>query len=385
MQGGLLHYAVQLADGLASRGHEVDVLAPRGNELAGHEGLARMRDVLTPPFRDARQPESWPGILARQATVAVRLTAEWGQAAWEARRGGYDAVIVTGDTSLLPATIGALAITAGGRGPAVGGVCHNVRIFNRYRGDELFGVAQGSQRLLGRLLSSYDVVFVHGERSRQEYEEHWPPRQLEVIPHGDERIFGEPPPPSDEERLLFFGDWRKVKGLPVLMDAFDLLAARRPDVRLTIAGAPSPADLDPEPVRQWAAGHGGAVEVIDHYVPVEDVRDIFARSRVVVTPYHVGYQSGVVHLAMTMARAVVTSDVGDLSAAVRDGETGIVVPPDDPRTLADALERVVADRDLAERLGRRGCELLDESASWEVVAEKVEAALLALPSAREAA
>ncbi|HEX2086923.1 MAG TPA: glycosyltransferase family 4 protein [Solirubrobacteraceae bacterium] len=382
MFGGLLHYAVQLADGLAGRGHDVDVLAPRGNELAGRTGAARMRAVLMPPIRDVRQPESLPAIVARQAEVGLRVTAEWARATWEVRRGGYDAVVITGDTSLLPATIGGLAITAGRRGPAVAGVCHNVRIYNRYRGDELFAATQGSQRLLGRLMSSYDVVFVHGERSRQEYEEHWPPARLAVIPHGDERIFGDPPPPAAEERVLFFGDWRKVKGLPVLMEAFDLLAARRPTVRLTIAGTPAPADLDPEPVRAWAESHGERVEVIDRYVPVEDVRDVFARARVVVTPYFVGYQSGVIHLAMSMARAVVTSDVGDLSAAVRDGETGLVVPPDDPAALADALERVVSDPALADRLGAGGHERVRETASWDVVAEKVEAALLDLPPRR---
>jgi glycosyltransferase involved in cell wall biosynthesis len=382
MFGGLLHYAVQLADGLAGRGHEVDVLAPRGNELADRPGRARMRAVLVPPIRDVRQRESLPAIVARQAEVGLRVTAEWARATWEARRGGYDAVIITGDTSILPATLGGLAITAGKGGPAVGGICHNVRIYNRYRGEELFAAAQGSQWLLGRLMSSYDVVFVHGERSRQEYEEHWPPAHLAVIPHGDESLFGDPPPPSQEERILFFGDWRKVKGLPILMDAFDLLAERRATVRLTIAGTPAPADLDPEPVRQWAAGHGDRVEVIDEYVPMEDVRDVFARARVVVTPYRVGYQSGVIHVAMSMGRAVVTSDVGDLSAAVLDGETGLVVPPEEPAALADALERVVADPALADRLGEGGYRRVSEAASWDVVAEKVEAALLGLPALR---
>lgn len=385
MFGGLLQYAVQLADGLAGRGHDVDVLAPRGNELADRHGRARMRDVLMPPIRNVQQPESLPRIVARQAEVGLRVTAEWARAAYEARRGGYDAVIITGDTSLLPATLGGLAITAGNNPPAVAGICHNVRIYNRYRGDELFAAAQGSQRLLGRLMSSYDVVFVHGERSRKEYEEHWPPSRLAVIPHGDEKIFGDPPPPANEERALFFGDWRKVKGLPILMDAFDVLAERRPTVRLTIAGTPAPADLDPEPVREWAASHGDRVEVIDEYVPVEEVRDVFGRARVVVTPYRVGYQSGVIHLAMTMARAVVTSDVGDLSAAVRHEETGLVVPPEDPAALADALERLLADAQEAERMGAAGHERLEEFASWDVVAEKVEAALLQVPALRRRA
>ena len=382
MFGGLLHYAVQLADGLAGRGHDVDVLGARGNELADRHGRANMRDILVPPIRSIEQPESLPGIAARQVEVGLRVSAEWARAVWEARRSGYDAVIVNADMSLLPATLGGLALVAGRRGPAVAAICHNVRIYNRYRGEELFGAAQGSQRLYRRLLGGYDLVFVHGERSKREYEECWPPTRLAVIPHGDEGLFGDPPPPAEEERVLFFGDWRKVKGLPVLMDAFDLLVARRPTVRLTIAGSPAPADYDPEPVREWARGHGERVELIDSYVPVEEVSGIFGRARVVATPYHVGYQSGVIHLAMSMGRAIVTSDVGDMSAAVRHGDAGLVVPPRDPEALADALEQVVADPQLAERFGRSGHERLQQAASWDVVAEKVETALVELPALR---
>ena len=382
MHGGLLQYAVQMADGLAGRGHDVDLFTPRDNEFAGRPMRANMRAILTPPIRSVEQPESLPAIVARQAEVGARVTLEWARAVWEVRRGNYDAVVLTGDMSLLPATLAGLSLTAGG-GPAVAAIAHNVRIYNRYRGEELFAAAQGSQRLYGRLLAGYDLVFVHGERSRQELEEHWSTKAVAIIPHGDERIFGdEPPPPADEERILFFGDWRKVKGLPVLMEAFDLLAERRPSVRLTIAGTPAPADLDPEPIRAWAAGLADRVEVIDHYVPVEDVRAVFGRARVVVTPYHVGYQSGVIHLAMTMARAVVTSDVGDLSAAVRHDKTGLIVPPDDVPALADALERVVADPALADRLGAGGLQRVSEAASWDVVAQKMEEALMGLPVVR---
>jgi glycosyltransferase involved in cell wall biosynthesis len=196
-----------------------------------------------------------------------------------------------------------------------------------------------------------------------------------IIPHGDERIFGEPPPATDEERILFFGDWRKVKGMPLLMAAFDVLAERRPSVRLTIAGRPAPQDFDPDLVRSWAAGHGERVKVMDRYVPIEEVPSVFAEARVVATPYFVGYQSGVVHLAMTMGRAVVATDVGDLGSAVVDGETGLVIPPEDPGVLADALERVVSDPDLANRMGVRARERVLERSGWEKVAERVEEAL----------
>jgi len=67
------------------------------------------------------------------------------------------------------------------------------------------------------------------------------------------------PGPATEERILFFGEWRKVKGLRLLQDAFDLLSARRPGVRLTIAGAPAPDDVEPGGLRPLAQRHRGPV------------------------------------------------------------------------------------------------------------------------------
>jgi len=92
---------------------------------------------------------------------------------------------------------------------------------------------------------------------------------------------------------------------------------------------------------------------------------------VVVAPYLTGYQSGVVHLAMTMGRAVVCSDVGDLRLAVRDGVTGLLVAKEDPAALAEALERVLDDPALAARLGDAGRREVLSSSSWATVAEEV--------------
>jgi D-inositol-3-phosphate glycosyltransferase len=379
-RGGLLHYGVQMADGLARRGHEADVLAPRGNELAAHRGPARMRAVLTPPIRSVELPRSPVVYFVRRAAVAARLTRGWAQVNVIARRAGYDAVVIAEDLALTISALAAGALTLAPRRAKIAAVCHNVRPFNRWAGEELFESSAASLGPLRGVYPRFDVVFVHGERSLQEFRRIWPPANLAVIPHGDESIFGgAAPPPSDEERVLFFGDWRKVKGLEVLMRAFELLAERRPDARLTIAGMPALPDFDPDLVRRWAADMGGRVTIVDRYVPVEEVPDVFGSARVVVTPYLVGYQSGVVHLAQTMGRAVVSSDVGDLGAAVRDGETGRLVPPGDVDALADALEAVVADPALAERLGAEGRRRVTTASSWETVADKVVAALDAAP------
>ena len=377
--GGILHYTTQLADALGERGHDVDLLVPRGNELTGHRGAARMRPVLAPHVRSTGpEPRSRLAYQARRAGVALRLCRAWARLVSEVLRGGYDAMVLGSDISLAIGSGALLALTSFPGHPALVFVCHNVRPFNRWRGDDLYVTTSRSIALIRRVYARCDLIVVHGERARAEFEELWPPAPLVVVPHGDERLFaGEPPPPAEEERVLFFGDWRKVKGLSVLMEAFDELAGRLPGARLTIAGTPAPADLDPDVVLRWAAGHGDRVTVVDRYVPIEEVAAIFAQARVVVTPYLAGYQSGVVHLAMTMARAVVTSDVGDLPSAVVHGETGLVVPRGDPQALAASLEKVVVDRSLAERMGVAGHRRAAERSSWETVAATLEPALLA--------
>lgn len=371
--GGLLHYAVQLADALARRGHAVDLVAARGNELQHHDGPARMRAVLAASAPSAGEPRPGVAYVVRRAGIALRLGRAWLRVLRELRRGRYDAALV-GDFALSLPALFALALTALPGRPLLADVCHNVRPYNKWGGAQLHESSPLLLALLRRLYPRFDVVLVHGERSRREFARSWPGASAAVIPHGDERIFGDPPPPAAEERILFFGDWRKVKGLPVLMEAFDLLADRRPSARLTIAGTPSP-DGDPRAVRRWATGHGERVTLVDRYVPVEDVARLFGGARVVATPYLVASQSGVVHVAMTMARAVVASDVGDLPAAVADGQTGRLVAPGDPAALAAALEEVVADPALAAAWGAAARRRVLAGSSWEAVAERVEAEL----------
>jgi glycosyltransferase involved in cell wall biosynthesis len=383
-RGGLLHYAAQLADALADRGHEVDLVAPRGHEVLGRTSRARDRPVLAAPVPPDGSPP-WPGHppALRRLGVAARLTLAWVRILWHARAGGYDAVIVDADVGLWISAGGAIALTAVPGRPKVAVVCHNVRTYNRWAGESLFATSTLQLALERRMYERLDLVFVHGEQSRAEFERTWPPTRLAVIPHGDERLFAAAAPPVEaaaaEERVLFFGEWRKVKGLDVLMDAFDALVARRPSVRLTIAGPPAPEDADPDVVRRWAARHGGRrVTVVDRYVPVPEVAALFAEARVVVAPYLVGYGSGVVALAMTMGRAVVASRVGDLPAAVADGGTGLLVEPGDATALAGALEQVLADARQAERMGAAGRARAASTSSWEAVAERVEAALAEL-------
>jgi glycosyltransferase involved in cell wall biosynthesis len=376
--GGLLHYAAQLADALAARGHDVDLITAQRNELLGRTGPAHMRAVLVAAKPRPSEPPSGLRYLIRRSVIAVRILQASARTIWELRRGAYDAALLVDDLDLSLTAAAALLLALVPGGPALVAVCHEPRPRNRWAGGELYASSPLLHALLRRVYARMDLVFIHGEHSRAEFVRTWPPVPLAVIPHGDERILvRKPPPPADEERVLFFGAWRRAKGLHELLAAFDELARRRPAARLTIAGTPTP-DGDPDRVRRWAADRSAQVEVIDRYIPLDAVPGVFARARVVAAPYLAGSQSGVVHLAMTMSRAVVVSDVGELGQMAADGEIGRVVPAGDVEALAAALEEVVSDPALAARLGAEGRRRVLAESGWERVAERVEAALLPL-------
>ncbi|TMA45610.1 MAG: glycosyltransferase family 4 protein [Deltaproteobacteria bacterium] len=72
-----------------------------------------------------------------------------------------------------------------------------------------------------------------------------------------------------------------------------------------------------------------------------------------------GFEVLLVLEALASGRAVVASDVGAVGSAVRDGRTGLLVPPGDPRALAEALRALARQPDLRTRLAREGRALVE--------------------------
>jgi glycosyltransferase involved in cell wall biosynthesis len=108
------------------------------------------------------------------------------------------------------------------------------------------------------------------------------------------------------------------------------------------------------------------------WVAHDELLRLYERAAVVACPSHrEGYGIACAE-AMAHGRPVVASNVGGLRDLVDDGETGLLVPPGDVQALRHALERLLADSGLRERLGRAGRVRIREHFSWErAVAETV--------------
>ena len=182
----------------------------------------------------------------------------------------------------------------------------------------------------------------------------------------------------DAEVALFFGYVRAYKGLDVLLDAWPRVRAKRP-VELLIAGE---FYEDPAPYRARVAAAGGApaVRLLDRYLPDAEVETVFKAADVVVLPYRSATQSGVTHVAYALGLPVITTDVGGLAETVTPGETGLVVPPEDPASLADAVVRFFSE--VQGPSLRRGVEQVRRSHSWEALAAATADLIGALQPAR---
>jgi len=158
--------------------------------------------------------------------------------------------------------------------------------------------------------------------------------------------------------VLFVGRLVEKKGPDVALRA--LAAAGRP-LRLELIGD---GELRAE-LEELAARLGIAESVVFRGpVPPHEVERAYARCSAVVAPCRIasdGDRDGLPTVLLeAMARGlpvVATSTIG-IPELVRDGETGLLAPPDDPEALAACLLRLRSDPELSARLGRAARELI---------------------------
>ena len=152
-------------------------------------------------------------------------------------------------------------------------------------------------------------------------------------------------PLPEEPRALFVGVLEHYKGIEEIAEAWRALAARMPGVTLHIVGKGTRRAVVEELVRDLP----DRVEWTE-VLPTEGVAAALDAATLLLLPSRSEGMGRVLVEAFCRGRPAVASRVGGIVDLVRDGENGILVPPQSPRELADALERVLADRGLAQRL-----------------------------------
>jgi phosphatidylinositol alpha-1,6-mannosyltransferase len=172
----------------------------------------------------------------------------------------------------------------------------------------------------------------------------------------------------------------RYKGHDTMVRALALVLAKVPDAQWVVIG-----DGSLRPGLEHLARSYGVADSIRFLGAVSDEqRDAWlSRAQLLAMPSRLpaggfaGEGFGIVYLeAAAHGRPVVAGNVGGAPDAVIDGETGLLVDPQSPPAVAEAIVRLLADRELAQRLGAAGRRRAQEL-SWPRVVERVERLLLA--------
>ena len=205
-----------------------------------------------------------------------------------------------------------------------------------------------------------------------------PPERIHVIRNGIDTAEYAPDPGTsvlgrhgvDPARpaVIFVGRITRQKGVPVLLRA---AASLVPGAQLVLlAGQPDTPELAAEVtslVTGLQATRSGVIW-IPEMLPKREVIQLLSHATVFACP-SLYEPLGIVNLeAMACGTAVVGSRVGGIPEVVADGETGLLVAPDDPAALAAALNSLLLDPGRAAALGAAGRKRAAAEFGWDAIA-----------------
>ena len=140
------------------------------------------------------------------------------------------------------------------------------------------------------------------------------------------------------------------------LEAFALLKAQYPEATLTVAGYGN----EDVRLRRLAASLGASgIRFVGRVEPMA-MADLYDQADVFVNSSVVDNQPVSVLEAFAAGLPVVSTGAGDIAAMVRDGETGLLVPPGDPAAMAKAVAGLLDNPDRAHGIARRARQEVEE-------------------------
>ena len=226
--------------------------------------------------------------------------------------------------------------------------CHDPLKHSRHR---LIDLRETPQFLLNRNLTMADAVIVHSPTLKRVVETEFghllEGKPVFVVPHGVLSRYGvgEASAVPKRANVLLFGRVEAYKGVEYLIQAEPLIREALPEVRIVVAG--------PCPERARYEGQVSPGQHIDLRLQRqsdEEVAELFAWADVLALPYTDASQSAVLMHGFAYGLPSVVTRVGGLPDVIDDGDNGLLVPPRDPRALADGIVRLLSDVELRRKI-----------------------------------
>lgn len=357
LRGGIAHYNALLARHLGKK-HHVKVIT-----------FKRQYPAFLFPGK-TQQETGDPGVAIQSESLIDSINPlNWIVVGWKLRKRNPDVVVFKYWLPFFGPCFGTICrLIAWGRATKVITICDNIIPHEHRPGDGLF--TRYAFGVVDAFIVQSDAV------ERDLFATVSTPRYKKVA-HPVYEIFGESI--SKEEArtrlgiteknvILFFGYIRPYKGLHLLIDALKVVK-QTTSIKALVVGE---FYEDDKPYREHLqrAGVRDVVRLVGDYVPNEKVVDYFCAADVVVLPYLSATQSGIAQIAYNFDKPVIATDVGGLAEVVREGVSGLIVPPNDPDALANAIVTFYSQR-MEEKLSA-GAKQEKKKYSWDPMVEAIE-------------
>jgi glycosyltransferase involved in cell wall biosynthesis len=185
------------------------------------------------------------------------------------------------------------------------------------------------------------------------------------------------PPPDTAFTLVITRNLEPIYGLDTAIRAFAIARKAFPDIQLKIAGS-GPQGGELESLVEHL-GLSGAVIFLGR-LERADIVALYHGAHAMVNPSRVDNMPNSVLEALACGLPVISTNVGGVPYIVQDGQTAVLVDPDNERQMADAIVELCRDSRLRHRLRENGCRAVAQYA-W----DEVRPQWLALYSACEVA
>ncbi len=195
--------------------------------------------------------------------------------------------------------------------------------------------------------------------------------KIAVIPQGINDAFYEIESSRNSNVVLSVGVFSSRKGHLQLIDAFDMVAKKIPDIKLVIAGSLSSKDYY-EKMRKKVeeSPYENRIRLMPNIESME-LMDLYRNAHVFVLHSKEESQGIVLAEAMAVGLPVVATNVGGIPDVVKNGVSGFLTDYTDTRSFADAIIALMKDSALWEYMSQTG-KTLSVQYNWGTITKKIE-------------
>ena len=237
------------------------------------------------------------------------------------------------------------------------------------------------QMILETILLNSNKVIVHEEYQRESLNHHFQSRydhKIHVIPHGAREVtpIAEAKKqldiPTDKKVILMIGYFRPSKNFELIVDAFPEIRHRYPNVVLVIAGKIRGTEYTDYRNRLFrkiqTSPAKDAIFLIRGQLPQPTFDTILSAADVVVLPYKITSQSGILAHSLAFGKPVVASNTPAMENILKKSGAGLIASSREE--FIEKIVQLLREESLAQQFSQNAIQYVKTHISWSIVAEK---------------